>query len=118
MYEYNSMLVRVIDGDTVALNVDLGFTVHVMVTFRLLGINAPEVRGVEYVAGEASKKHLIELLSPGGVARIIVVKSSKPLSTDKYGRWLGQLYVTDQSGTLIDVNMTMVTDGFAVKSLV
>ena len=43
LYTYKARLSRVIDGDTVELNVDLGMSVSVKETFRLYGINAPEI---------------------------------------------------------------------------
>lgn len=110
MYEYVCKLSRVVDGDTVIIDVDLGFTVHVNVGFRLLGINAPEVVGVTHKDGLAAKQHLSTLLGQG----TIVVKSLKPLKTDKYGRWLGTFYVTKPDGSVVNVNDQMVVDGFAV----
>ena len=53
-YEYECELVRVIDGDTVKLRVDCGFNVTFTDNFRLHGINAPEMRGSDKVAGAAS----------------------------------------------------------------
>jgi endonuclease YncB( thermonuclease family) len=43
-YWYTCSLIRVIDGDSVELSVDLGFNVRIDITARLLGINAPEMR--------------------------------------------------------------------------
>lgn len=110
MFDYQCKLVRVIDGDTVVGEVDLGFTVHVDVVFRLHGINAPELHGATHVAGLASSVHLSTLLAEG----TLVVKSDKALVTDKYGRWLGTFFVTKADGTVFNANDQMVADGFAV----
>ena len=118
MFEYNCTIKRVIDGDTVVADVDLGFTVHVEVHFRLAGINAPELVGADAAAGRASKVALERMLgqmpSDGSPITVttpspIVVRSSKPLTTDKYGRWLGRFFY----GGVLDVNQAMVDGGFA-----
>lgn len=114
MYEYTATLVRVIDGDTVVLVVDLGFTVSVNVEFRLLGINAPEMKGTTKVAGLNAKAHLEQLLAQGALS----LKSEKAPKTDKYGRWLADITVTKADGTSFNANQAMVTDGFAVPYMV
>lgn len=110
MYEYQATLARVIDGDTVELVVDLGFTVSVNVEFRLLGINAPELKGAAKAAGLASKAHLEGLLAQGKLS----LKSLKHLKADKYGRWLASITVTRADSSSFDANQQMLTDGFAV----
>ena len=61
-YRYRATLRRVIDGDTVDCDVDLGFEIIAVERFRLLGINAPEKRKPTYDAGIAAKQHLESLL--------------------------------------------------------
>lgn len=114
MYDYNATLIRCVDGDTVAMDVDLGFTVRVNVEFRLLGINAPEMKGTTRPAGLNAKAHLEQLLAQG----TLVVKSDKALKTDKYGRWLATIVVTRPDGTSFDANQQMIADGFAVPYMV
>lgn len=110
MYRYAVKLIRVIDGDTVWLNVDLGFTVNVEVCFRLLGINAPELHGTGSIAGKDAKAHLEQLLAQGA----LTLQSEKPLKTDKYGRWLADITVTRPDGSSFNANQQMVADGYAV----
>ncbi|MBW8034201.1 MAG: nuclease [Planctomycetes bacterium] len=102
MYQYKAKLIRVIDGDTVDLKVDLGFKVFVEIRFRLNGIDTPETRGDEKEAGLAAKKFLIEALGD----RDIKVASEK---TGKFGRWLGTLFVAGS-----DINELMINQGHAV----
>lgn len=90
MYRYAAKLIRVVDGDTVWMDVDLGFTVHVSICFRLLGINAPELYGTPGTAGKDAKARLESLLAQGALS----LRSEKPLKTDKYGRWLADITVT------------------------
>ena len=86
MYEYKAKLVKVVDGDTVDLDVDLGFHMTARIRFRLARINTPEVRGKEKEAGLLAKAFVLhELLNAD-----IVVKTEK---TGKYGRWLGEIFV-------------------------
>ena len=62
MYEYRARITRVIDGDTVEAEIDLGFHVTFTATLRLTGINAPETRGTERPQGLASTRYLESLL--------------------------------------------------------
>lgn len=107
IYEYKAKLVRVVDGDTVWLDVDLGFNVHVTLDFRLAGLNTPEVVGATKIAGVAAKVELERLLGLGTL-RIVSTKS------DKYGRWLATLYVLPATGAEIDVNQALLSGGFAI----
>jgi micrococcal nuclease len=111
MYEYAANLVRVIDGDTVCVDIDLGFTIKISIEFRLLGINTPEMRGASKLAGRAAKDHLTQLLAQGS----LTVQSEKPLKTDKYGRYLASITVTRKDGTKFNANATMIADGHAVS---
>lgn len=105
MYEYRAKLARVVDGDTVYLEVDLGFHIRTELSFRLLGIDAPEVRGSERTAGLKSKAVLEELLTKG----TITVKTEK---TGKYGRWLATIFV-DDGASKFNVNEELVKLGHA-----
>jgi micrococcal nuclease len=110
MYQYASKVVHIVDGDTVDLNVDLGFNVSVLVRFRLDGIDAPEMKLTELVAGKASKAHLAELFADAdlGIVRVDSV------GRDKYGRWVAKLqYVSKTDRSTVDVSKRMILDGFA-----
>ena len=82
MYEYDAAIMKVIDGDTVRLVVDVGFSVHVVDTFRLLRINAPEMNTPEGVAAKAALETLF--IAP---TRVKVTKK------EKYGRWLVEIFI-------------------------
>ena len=110
MYQYASKLLKVVDGDTVDLVVDLGFMVGITNRFRLDGIDAPEMRTPTLVEGKASKAHLEALLADAQMGIIRVDSTGK----DKYGRWVGKLwYVSQSTGELVDVSAKMIVDGFA-----
>lgn len=104
MYEYNARLIRIVDGDTVWLRVDLGFRTWVESAFRLFGIDAPEVHGVTKEAGMAASEFLRAQLTEKPL-RIM----SKGL--DKYGRWLALIYA---DGNPKSVNSLLIEAGHAV----
>ena len=108
MFEYHARLIRVLDGDTVEMDLDLGFDVHYVSPVRLKGINAPELHGETHAAGLAARDHLAQLLSKSD----LIVRTELHKDKDKYGRVLG----TFLSGE-INVNAQMIDDGFAVPYL-
>lgn len=112
MYEYHATVTGVVDGDTVDLIVDLGFRTQFSNRFRLFGINTPESYGKEAtVEGQASKDRLKAIL-PVGTS--VVVKTQRD-KTEKYGRYLGILYLLDAKGEPVatSVNDTLVAEGHA-----
>jgi|TARA_R100000084_G_scaffold103271_1_gene59240 micrococcal nuclease len=107
MWEYFADVLRVVDGDTVDVRVDLGFNVHFKVRVRLHGLNAPESRTrnkEEKIRGLAAKERLEELCKDGR----IVVKSH---GVGKFGRCLGELKTL--SGR--NINKTLISEGHAVE---
>lgn len=110
MYQYTARLQKLVDGDTVDLIVDLGFTVSVMTRFRLDGIDAPEMRTPTLTEGKTAKAHLGDLLADADKG-IIYVDS---VGRDKYGRWVARLtFVSKTTGGIVDVSQQMIADGFA-----
>jgi endonuclease YncB( thermonuclease family) len=107
MFEYAATVVSVTDGDTIKLNVDLGFHVTVTESFRLFGINAPE-HGTP--AGDVATAYLKGALPVGSA---VTVKSEKPkaIHTEKYGRWLGIVFLGDSQTA---VNDDLVATGHAL----
>lgn len=111
MYEYRvKKLTGVVDGDTIDVDIDLGFNVSYAQRVRLAGIDTPESRTTdkaEKVLGLEAKEYLKSKLKD---AKLIVIKTEKPDSSEKYGRILGWLYV---DGNTISVNDQMIEDGYA-----
>lgn len=111
LYNYKAKLVRVVDGDTIDAEIDLGFGVFIKQRIRLYGIDTPESRTKdleEKERGLAAKARLTELLPREFIVQTILNKRGK------YGRVLGTLLVEDESGNVTDINETLVTEGFAV----
>lgn len=87
-YTYKAEVLRVIDGDTVVIRVDVGFRMFAEMPMRLAFINAPEMNTD---AGKESKAALLDQLNE--VNFQVVVQTYKPI--DKYGRYLGTIYAGD-----------------------
>jgi micrococcal nuclease len=107
MYKYNALVKRIVDGDTVVLDIDLGFTVHWKSSCRLWGVNTPELKSKdEAVRLEAvrAKQYLVDTLAVD--SKVII--NSKEL--DKYGRPLVEIFVND-----ININSEIISRGLGVK---
>ena len=76
MYEYNVTIVKVVDGDTVDVDIDLGFGMtYKKQRVRMVGIDTPESRTrdlVEKKFGKASKKHLKRLLNHQLIVHLMI----------------------------------------------
>ena len=118
-YIRRAKIVRLVDGDTVDVDIDLGMAITTRQRLRLFGINTPEVRGPEKVAGHAATQHLADLLVEFACVDgdwDIVVQTRKD-KRGKYGRYLADLIGEDQDGNPTNLNERMVTDGHAVVAL-
>ena len=105
-----SKVVKIIDGDTIDVILDLGFDIMYKSRVRLFGIDTPESRTrdvIEKEYGLMSKKYLTNKLKS---AKKISIKTYKGEETGKFGRILGDVFVDGKS-----VNLMMCNDGYAVK---
>ena len=111
MYEYRvKQVLRVVDGDTIDVDIDLGFDISFTSRVRLAGIDTPESRTTdkkEKALGLEVKQRLKELLSKSSS---LVIRTEKPDSTEKYGRILGWLYI---DGAEKSINEGLIADGYA-----
>lgn len=111
MYEYRVRKVTgVVDGDTIDVELDLGFNISYSQRVRLAGIDTPESRTKdkkEKALGLESKQRLKNVLAK---AQVIVIRTELPDSSEKYGRILGWLFV---DGVEKSVNEALVADGYA-----
>ena len=111
MYEYRVKKINnIVDGDTIDVDIDLGFDVSFSQRVRLAGIDTPESRTsdkFEKTLGIEAKEYLKKKLKD---AKDVVIKTEKPDSSEKYGRILGWLYV---DGDTVSVNDHMIEDGYA-----
>lgn len=108
MYIYNARVLKVVDGDTVDLEVDLGFHITAKHRFRLARIDTAEKNSSipeERMLADIATKFLVEKFN--AVNNQIVIKTTKQ---DKYGRYLVDIIVNDQN-----INDEMLALGLAVK---
>ena len=108
MYEYRGYVRKIYDGDTITVDVDLGFGIELKgQKMRLLRINAPEVRGEQRPAGLKSRDALRGLIGNKWVI-IRTIRDKK----GKYGRWLAEVFL-NQGDTQLNVNDWLITEGHA-----
>ena len=96
MYEYRTNLIKVVDGDTVDVDIDLGFGIWLRnERVRIMGIDTPESRTrdkVEKLFGKAASKRLKELLGKRPVLKTQVARDGEDMK-GKFGRILGDFDV-------------------------
>jgi len=112
MYQYKCKIIKVLDGDTVDIDLDLGFKIILAnQRVRMAGVDTPESRTAiaeEKVRGQLSKKKLAEKLPVGSWQ---IIETQKPDSNDdKFGRILGVFILED--GTR--VNDWLIQNNYAV----
>ena len=121
MYEYRCKVVKIVDGDTVDVDIDLGFGIVLKdERVRIMGIDTPESRTrdlVEKKFGLASKAKLKELLKGQPVLKTQINKDGEDMK-GKFGRILGDFIVEDgyggyKNGSL--VTKILINEGYAVK---
>ena len=116
MYNYKISVVKVVDGDTIDAEIDLGFDIKVKKRVRFMGINAPESRTKdleEKARGLAAKDRVKQLLE--GCDNIQL----KSHGIGKFGRCLGEIMLDMVDGqeklTLESINELLIKEGHAVE---
>jgi micrococcal nuclease len=112
MYEYSAKLIKVVDGDTLDLEVDLGFDVNVKMRFRLAGIDTPELKSKD------ATERLTALEAKQFVQDFLANKPLKVLTSkdkqEKYGRYLATVFVVGGENlnvALLDNKLAKPYDG-------
>lgn len=100
-------VVRVIDGDTAILRIDLDYDVSTLQSIRLEGYNAPELHGPNPELAAAARARLGALLA----GRPVWVRRSGPRS---FSRYVGRVYYRDDAGRAVDVGDQLRREGYAV----
>ena len=105
-YLYSAKVTKVIDGDTIDAIVDLGFSISVLIRFRLYGIDTPEktdkipeVKALAYAASDFVGDNL--------TGKTVTIQS---VGKDKYGRWLAKVYAGKDQPS---INEQLITLGLA-----
>ena len=111
MFEYYvKKVTRVVDGDTIDVDIDLGFDISFSSRVRLAGIDTPESRTrdlAEKALGLEAKAYLKHAIEE---AKTVVIKTEKMNSSEKYGRILGWVYL---DGDTVSINDKMINVGHA-----
>ena len=109
MYNYNAIVVSIYDGDTIRVNIDLGFDSWLFnVPIRFYGIDTPEIRGEFKEAGLVSKNFVSSRIPVGSKIIINTIRDSK----EKYGRYLGIIFYNG-----INLNEELISYGNAIRYL-
>ncbi len=109
-YHYSAKVIDIHDGDTIKVDIDLGFGVILKnQTFRFFGINAPEIHGDTKTAGIKTTAHVQKALADKEII-IVTIKDEK----EKFGRWLGRIFYHDGE-EWINLNQELIDMGLAVK---
>ena len=105
MWTYRATVLRVVDGDTVWLEVDPGFDLRLRMSVRLSGVNAPEMSTDE---GKAARAWMVGRLPEGALVELISEKDKR----EKYGRYLGRIF--EPPDAVASVNEDLLAAGHAV----
>ena len=114
LYTYRCKLIRVIDGDTILAQIDLGFDTWSIKTIRLLGIDTPEIRTKnleEKKFGIIAKDEVIKILNKYKNENDEIYFYLKSNEYDNFGRSLGIVYTEDD----LNLNSYLLENGFAEK---
>ncbi len=110
LYTYKAIVEKVVDGDTLKLTVDLGFTVYWKSSCRFYGVNTPELKGKDKDKALLAKEY-VNTCVPIGTPVMI---QSKVL--DKYGRPLVDVFYGEEFKN--HLNKELIEKGFAIPFMV
>jgi len=106
-YLYSAEVVKVYDGDTITVIFDVGFNLSFKKQkIRLLGINAPEMRGETLLAARKSRDWLRKKI----LGKTVIIQTFKD-TKGKYGRWLGVIHFEGEN-----LNELLVEADLAVRA--
>jgi micrococcal nuclease len=111
MYEYNiKKVTKVVDGDTIDVDIDLGFNISFAQRVRLAGIDTPESRTKDLREKALGLEVKNKVKSAIDSAKTVIIKTELPDSTEKYGRILGWVYL---DGAAKSLNEQLIDEGYA-----
>lgn len=96
IYSYKAYVNRIVDGDTLDLQLDLGFQIYTVVRVRLKGVDTPEIYGVkkgseEYKAGKVASDYVQKWVNAYGPVFVVQTEQDK----GKYGRYIAEILTED-----------------------
>ncbi len=105
MYIYKAIIKNVVDGDTIDVTIDLGFSIYHSIRIRLAQIDTPEMNSPILEERERAKK--AKLYVQAYLGREVMIHSH---GKDKYGRYIASVFVDS-----ISLNGLLITEGLAKK---
>lgn len=110
-YQYRAYVTSVYDGDTITVDIDLGFGVILRKQkLRFRNVNTPEVRGDEKVQGKKVRDEVRSKILNKNI-EIVTYKDKK----GKYGRWLADVFYTNEHGLKVSLNKELIEQGYYKK---
>ena len=116
MYAYKCKIVSIVDGDTIDIELDLGFEIRLKERVRLLGVDTPEVYGNKAVPAGQAASAFTKAWVQSKVTRDghFVYESKRYNARDKYGRSLGTITWVDAVPNLTEtINVLLLATGHA-----
>lgn len=110
VYWYRATVVKIVDGDTLDVDVDLGFSIYHTIRIRLNGLNTAELKSsslAERQEAISAKEYVKKWFDTHGYNILINTKKDK---TEKYGRILAEVY---DSSILDNLNNDLIREGLA-----
>lgn len=111
LYHYRATLLRVVDGDTVRAEIQLGLRVSREVSLRIADIDAPELFGPRATPEGQTSAELLHSLITGRTLYVATEKDRK-----SFDRYIAALYIEGPAGTLVSVGKAMMESGGAVPA--
>jgi micrococcal nuclease len=109
MWEYKGKVVRVVDGDTFDIVVDLGFFIFHQIRVRLRGVDTPEVYGADASPEGRAVSELVKKLIEG---KDVTITTYKPIATT-FNRYEADVRYVDNTGASIQLSEELVKRGYA-----
>lgn len=114
MWEYIAKVTKVVDGDTIYATVDLGFKIIKEEKFRLLDIDTAEIFkpscNAEKEHGMLAKQFVSDLV----LDKTVIIRTKKD-TTGKYGRYLCDVFFSDENNTVQNLTNMLKENGFEKK---
>lgn len=113
LWTYRARCARIVDGDTLELEVDLGFGARYAAAIRLLGVDAPELPTAD---GQRARAALSQLVAAGTGAwplRLRTHRLASGAEARTFARWVGTVWTVGADGALVDVGAALIAMGAA-----
>lgn len=107
MYQYNAKLLNVVDGDTLDMDVDMGFNVRIKQRLRLMGINTAELNSTDPVQNGLALRAKEFVENNLSIGNSYVIHTYKD---DKYGRLLAIIHL---DASMASINSMLIEKGLA-----